>query len=142
MSSWLANSLREVVTLTAYVYIRAELSIGSLYMFSWWMKFTFADKKEEDNNIILYFIFVQKELLTFRYLRFLLFNTDMTFLHFHKYWLLYLIHQEEGVNITANSLHPGSIITNLLRYHSFIDGNKNNSAAQLISDSFYILYVR
>ncbi|XP_039123707.1 short-chain dehydrogenase TIC 32, chloroplastic-like [Dioscorea cayenensis subsp. rotundata] len=29
--------------------------------------------------------------------------------------------KEEGVNITANSLHPGSIITNLLRYHSFID---------------------
>ncbi|KAM0856624.1 hypothetical protein ACQ4PT_049019 [Festuca glaucescens] len=29
--------------------------------------------------------------------------------------------KEEGVNITANSLHPGSIITNLLRYHSIID---------------------
>ncbi|XP_074556324.1 short-chain dehydrogenase TIC 32, chloroplastic-like [Curcuma longa] len=29
--------------------------------------------------------------------------------------------KEEGVNITANSLHPGSIITNLLRYHSFVD---------------------
>ncbi|KAJ0963560.1 hypothetical protein J5N97_028682 [Dioscorea zingiberensis] len=29
--------------------------------------------------------------------------------------------KEEGVEITANSLHPGSIITNLLRYHSFID---------------------
>lgn len=29
--------------------------------------------------------------------------------------------EEEGVEITANSLHPGSIITNLLRYHSFID---------------------
>ncbi|XP_073011618.1 short-chain dehydrogenase TIC 32, chloroplastic-like [Typha latifolia] len=29
--------------------------------------------------------------------------------------------KEEGLQITANSLHPGSIITNLLRYHSFID---------------------
>ncbi|KAI4370280.1 hypothetical protein MLD38_018647 [Melastoma candidum] len=30
--------------------------------------------------------------------------------------------KEEGVNITANSLHPGSIATNLLRYHSIING--------------------
>ncbi|KAL0918281.1 hypothetical protein M5K25_010280 [Dendrobium thyrsiflorum] len=29
--------------------------------------------------------------------------------------------KEDGVYITANSLHPGSIITNLLRYHSIID---------------------
>ncbi|CAL9172882.1 unnamed protein product [Musa hybrid cultivar] len=29
--------------------------------------------------------------------------------------------KEEKVEIIANSLHPGSIITNLLRYHSFID---------------------
>ncbi|KAJ9706464.1 hypothetical protein PVL29_001795 [Vitis rotundifolia] len=33
--------------------------------------------------------------------------------------------QEEGVEITANSLHPGSIATNLLRYHSFLDGIVN-----------------
>jgi len=31
--------------------------------------------------------------------------------------------QEEGVNITANSLHPGSIMTNLLRFHSVINSN-------------------
>ncbi|KAF3335703.1 short-chain dehydrogenase TIC 32 [Carex littledalei] len=31
--------------------------------------------------------------------------------------------KEEGVEITANSLHPGSIITNLLRHHSFLDGD-------------------
>lgn len=30
--------------------------------------------------------------------------------------------KEEGVEITANSLHPGSIATNLTRYHGFIDG--------------------
>ncbi|XP_050227865.1 short-chain dehydrogenase TIC 32, chloroplastic-like [Mercurialis annua] len=30
--------------------------------------------------------------------------------------------KEDGVNITANSLHPGGIGTNLLRHHSFIDG--------------------
>ncbi|CAN1778182.1 Short-chain dehydrogenase TIC 32, chloroplastic [Linum perenne] len=29
--------------------------------------------------------------------------------------------EEDGVNITVNSLHPGSIVTNLLRYHSFIN---------------------
>ncbi|KAK4748645.1 hypothetical protein SAY87_015231 [Trapa incisa] len=29
--------------------------------------------------------------------------------------------KEEGVQITANSLHPGSIATNLLRHHSFIN---------------------
>ncbi|ONK63991.1 uncharacterized protein A4U43_C07F20990 [Asparagus officinalis] len=29
--------------------------------------------------------------------------------------------KEEEVDVTANSLHPGSIITNLLRYHSIID---------------------
>ncbi|KAF2576739.1 hypothetical protein F2Q70_00003428 [Brassica cretica] len=29
--------------------------------------------------------------------------------------------KEQGVNITVNSLHPGSIMTNLLRYHSFIN---------------------
>ncbi|KAL4019237.1 hypothetical protein IC575_022883 [Cucumis melo] len=30
--------------------------------------------------------------------------------------------KEEGVKITANSLHPGAIPTNLFRYHSLIDG--------------------
>ncbi|KAI3944763.1 hypothetical protein MKW92_033831 [Papaver armeniacum] len=30
--------------------------------------------------------------------------------------------KEDGVQITANSLHPGSIITNLLRHHSIIGG--------------------
>lgn len=29
--------------------------------------------------------------------------------------------KEKGMKVTANSLHPGSIITNLLRYHSFIN---------------------
>ncbi|KAG8659174.1 hypothetical protein MANES_02G020400v8 [Manihot esculenta] len=29
--------------------------------------------------------------------------------------------KEDGVNITANSLHPGSIATNLLRYHSIVN---------------------
>nr|GMC80743.1 short-chain dehydrogenase TIC 32, chloroplastic-like [Ipomoea batatas] len=33
--------------------------------------------------------------------------------------------KEEGVEITANSLHPGAIATNLLRYHSLIDGVVN-----------------
>ncbi|GFZ01365.1 NAD(P)-binding Rossmann-fold superfamily protein [Actinidia rufa] len=30
--------------------------------------------------------------------------------------------KEEGVEITANSLHPGAIATNLLRHYSFING--------------------
>ncbi|XP_024996343.1 short-chain dehydrogenase TIC 32, chloroplastic-like isoform X1 [Cynara cardunculus var. scolymus] len=30
--------------------------------------------------------------------------------------------KENGANLTANALHPGSIATNLLRYHSFVDG--------------------
>ncbi|GMH29747.1 hypothetical protein Nepgr_031590 [Nepenthes gracilis] len=30
--------------------------------------------------------------------------------------------KEEGVNITANSLHPGSIVTNLLHHHRLLDG--------------------
>ncbi|CAI9259622.1 unnamed protein product [Lactuca saligna] len=30
--------------------------------------------------------------------------------------------KENGVNLTANALHPGSIATNLLRYHNIIDG--------------------
>lgn len=30
--------------------------------------------------------------------------------------------REDGVNITANSLHPGSITTNLLRHHSVVNG--------------------
>ncbi|KAA8522420.1 hypothetical protein F0562_013219 [Nyssa sinensis] len=33
--------------------------------------------------------------------------------------------KEEGVEITANSLHPGPIATNLLRHHGFIDGIVN-----------------
>ncbi|XP_047969537.1 short-chain dehydrogenase TIC 32, chloroplastic-like isoform X1 [Salvia hispanica] len=33
--------------------------------------------------------------------------------------------QEEGVKITANSLHPGAIATNLLRHHGLIEGIVN-----------------
>jgi len=40
--------------------------------------------------------------------------------------------QEEGVNVTANSIHPGSILTNLLRYRKTILG----SLAQLIKFAF------
>ncbi|CAI0414524.1 unnamed protein product [Linum tenue] len=31
--------------------------------------------------------------------------------------------KEEGINITANSLHPGAIATNLLRHSSVLEGN-------------------
>ncbi|XP_077241920.1 short-chain dehydrogenase TIC 32, chloroplastic-like [Tasmannia lanceolata] len=30
--------------------------------------------------------------------------------------------KEEGVKITANSLHPGAIVTNLMRHHTFVNG--------------------
>lgn len=33
--------------------------------------------------------------------------------------------KEEGVQITANSLHPGVIATNILRHHGFIEGMVN-----------------
>uniref|UniRef100_A0A2P2LEL0 Short-chain dehydrogenase n=1 Tax=Rhizophora mucronata TaxID=61149 RepID=A0A2P2LEL0_RHIMU len=33
--------------------------------------------------------------------------------------------KEDGVDITANSLHPGAIATNLLRYHSIINSISN-----------------
>ncbi|CAI0417275.1 unnamed protein product [Linum tenue] len=33
--------------------------------------------------------------------------------------------KEEGINITANSLHPGAIATNLLRHSSFLEGSCN-----------------
>lgn len=40
-----------------------------------------------------------------------------------KYCLLCLHHdQEDGVNITANSLHPGTIVTNLFRHNSAVNG--------------------
>ncbi|KAL9324065.1 hypothetical protein ACSQ67_008922 [Phaseolus vulgaris] len=35
----------------------------------------------------------------------------------------YFLYQEEGTKITANSISPGPIATNLFRYHSLIDGN-------------------
>ncbi|KAL5174271.1 Short-chain dehydrogenase TIC 32, chloroplastic [Glycine soja] len=33
--------------------------------------------------------------------------------------------KEEGVEITVNSLHPGSIVTNILRYHDYINAVAN-----------------
>ncbi|EYU38338.1 hypothetical protein MIMGU_mgv1a0103242mg, partial [Erythranthe guttata] len=33
--------------------------------------------------------------------------------------------KEEGVEITANSLHPGAIATNLLRHHGILEGVVN-----------------
>ncbi|KAK1283747.1 hypothetical protein QJS10_CPB21g00418 [Acorus calamus] len=34
--------------------------------------------------------------------------------------------REEEVSITANSLHPGAIVTNILRHHSFLNGIVTN----------------
>ncbi|KAK9147471.1 hypothetical protein Scep_006228 [Stephania cephalantha] len=33
--------------------------------------------------------------------------------------------KEDGIQITANSLHPGAITTNLLRYHTYVNGIVN-----------------
>ncbi|GMP53707.1 hypothetical protein CsSME_00041815 [Camellia sinensis var. sinensis] len=61
------------------------------------------------------------------------------------YWVVFcIINQEEGVKITANSLHPGAIATNLLRHHGFLDGLVNlvgkyvlKNAAQTHNRYFY-----
>ncbi|XP_031281114.1 short-chain dehydrogenase TIC 32, chloroplastic-like [Pistacia vera] len=42
--------------------------------------------------------------------------------------------QEEGANITANSLHPGSIVTNLFRYNGFIRGLCNTVGKFVLKD--------
>ncbi|XP_057776039.1 short-chain dehydrogenase TIC 32, chloroplastic-like [Salvia miltiorrhiza] len=42
--------------------------------------------------------------------------------------------QEEGVKITANSLHPGAIATNLLRHHGLIEGLVNWVGKYFIKD--------
>ncbi|XP_044469049.1 short-chain dehydrogenase TIC 32, chloroplastic-like [Mangifera indica] len=42
--------------------------------------------------------------------------------------------KEEGVNITANSLHPGSIVTNLFRYNGFIRGICNTVGKYVLKD--------
>ncbi|KAG6579381.1 Short-chain dehydrogenase TIC 32, chloroplastic, partial [Cucurbita argyrosperma subsp. sororia] len=45
--------------------------------------------------------------------------------------------KEEGVNITANSLHPGAIPTNLFRYHGLINGIKSSTSTLSSSDRFH-----
>lgn len=48
-----------------------------------------------------------------------------SFFNVNKMWTLYwefFCEQEDGENITANSLHPGAIATNLFRHHSFVEG--------------------
>ncbi|CAN0910486.1 Short-chain dehydrogenase TIC 32, chloroplastic [Linum grandiflorum] len=42
--------------------------------------------------------------------------------------------QEDGANITVNSLHPGSIVTNLLRHHSLVNGIANMFAKFLLKN--------
>ncbi|XP_020974823.1 short-chain dehydrogenase TIC 32, chloroplastic isoform X7 [Arachis ipaensis] len=43
--------------------------------------------------------------------------------------------KEEGVEITANALHPGSIITNILRYHGYINGSCHSMLCSIASTS-------
>lgn len=42
------------------------------------------------------------------------------------YWWNVFKQEEEGVEITANSLHPGAINTNLFRQEGFVNGNNSN----------------
>lgn len=42
--------------------------------------------------------------------------------------------KEEGVDITVNSLHPGAIVTNLLRYHGFVNGIANAVGKYLLKN--------
>lgn len=46
--------------------------------------------------------------------------------------------QEEGVDITANSLHPGAIVTNLLRHHGFVNGK----ISHLVNPLYIFMYNR
>ncbi|XP_021844264.2 short-chain dehydrogenase TIC 32, chloroplastic [Spinacia oleracea] len=43
--------------------------------------------------------------------------------------------KDEGANITANSLHPGAINTNLFRYNSFMDGMIRNLGGKYVLKS-------
>lgn len=38
-----------------------------------------------------------------------------------KYCIVF-VEQEDGAEITANSLHPGTVTTNLFRHYSFVEG--------------------
>lgn len=42
---------------------------------------------------------------------------------FKCYIISFTLEQEEGANITANSLHPGVITTNLFRNAGIFEGN-------------------
>ncbi|XP_074321788.1 short-chain dehydrogenase TIC 32, chloroplastic-like [Silene latifolia] len=42
--------------------------------------------------------------------------------------------KDEDINITVNSLHPGSISTNLLRHHSFINGIVHSVGKLVLKD--------
>ncbi|XP_043722715.1 short-chain dehydrogenase TIC 32, chloroplastic-like isoform X2 [Telopea speciosissima] len=42
--------------------------------------------------------------------------------------------KEEGVAITANSVHPGAIATNILRYHGFLNGIVNLTIKYLVKN--------
>lgn len=53
------------------------------------------------------------------------------------------LQQEEGTKITANSISPGPIATNLFRYHSLIDGNSFYFGALSVRENYiwhYMLY--
>ncbi|XP_042507146.1 short-chain dehydrogenase TIC 32, chloroplastic-like isoform X2 [Macadamia integrifolia] len=42
--------------------------------------------------------------------------------------------KEEGVTIIANSVHPGAIVTNILRYHGFLNGIVNWTIKYLVKN--------
>jgi len=46
------------------------------------------------------------------------------------------LQQEEGTKITANSISPGPIATNLFRYHSLIDGNSFYFGALSVRENY------
>ena len=39
-----------------------------------------------------------------------------------EFCIMYLIEQEDGADITANSLHPGVIVINLFQHMGVVDG--------------------
>jgi ureidoglycolate hydrolase len=49
---------------------------------------------------------------------------------------IFICEQEEGVNISANTVHPGVIATSLFKNRTIVNGNSHISRAILQSENF------
>jgi hypothetical protein len=76
--------------------------------------------------------------------------TQMSYPEFSRYWDslplkcmaeegqldIFICEQEEGVNISANTVHPGVIATSLFKNRTIVNGNSHISRAILQSENF------